>query len=89
MRSGNGFRYVYGKNGKLLREYDINGNRIREYIYFPYGNTQELVAQIEADGSIIYIHTDHLSTLRLATNQEQAVIWTWVKVCPMRMVMVH
>ncbi len=70
-------RYLYGQEGELLGEYDRNGERIREYIYQRSSTFPELIAQIEADGGITYIHTDHLGSPRLATNQNQTVIWRW------------
>jgi len=71
-------RYVYGLDGELLGEYGSSGNRIREYVYYSNGSSQELVAQIEADGTVIYIHTDHLSTPRSATDQNQNIVWAWL-----------
>ncbi len=70
-------RYIYGQDGELLGEYDRNGERIREYIYQRTGTFPERIAQIEADGGITYIHTDHLGSPRLATNSNQTVIWRW------------
>lgn len=71
-------RYVYGVYDELLGEYDSSGNRIREYIYISHGEALELVAQIEADGSVLYIQTDHLSVPRLATDESQNVVWQWL-----------
>jgi len=70
-------RYVYGPNSELLGEYDSSGNRIKEYIYYVEGEVSQLVAQIQSDGTVIYIHTDHLATPRLATNQNQSIVWRW------------
>ena len=70
-------RYVYGLSGELLGEYDAQGSVIKEYIY-QQGGVSELVAQIESDGSILYIHTDHLATPRLATRADKTIVWRWV-----------
>lgn len=70
-------RYVYGLNGELLGEYDALGQAIREYVYFEENGVSELLAQIEADGSIIYVHTDHLATPRLASNDNKNIVWRW------------
>jgi RHS repeat-associated protein len=39
------------------------------------------VAQIDIDSlgqeSIVYLHTDHLATPRLATDQNQTIVWKW------------
>ena len=71
-------RYVYGQQGELLGEYDASGKRLKEYVYHYQNNLAELIAQIEADGSVLYIHTDHLATPRLATDQNKSIVWRWV-----------
>jgi RHS repeat-associated protein len=70
-------RYIYGQGGELLGEYDSDGNVIREYIYFGNGAVKQLIAQVEADGSIVTIHSDHLTTPRLATKEDQTIVWRW------------
>jgi RHS repeat-associated protein len=35
------------------------------------------LAQIEANGSPVYLHTDHLNTPRLATNPAGTIVWRW------------
>jgi RHS repeat-associated protein len=70
-------RYIYGQDGELLGEYDSDGNVVREYIYLGDGTVKELIAQVEADGSIVTIHSDHLATPRLATAEDQTVVWRW------------
>jgi RHS repeat-associated protein len=37
-----------------------------------------LIAQIEADGTVYYIHTDHLATPRAASDGNQVVVWSWL-----------
>lgn len=71
-------RYVYGQGGELLGEYNSDGGVIREYIYLGDGAAKELIAQLEADGSIVTIHSDHLATPRLATKEDQTIVWRWV-----------
>ena len=70
-------RYVYGSTGQLLGEYDLSGNRINEYIYLNNKGSMKLVAKIGGDGTIIYIHSDHLGTPRLASRQDQGIVWSW------------
>ncbi len=70
-------RFVYGQGGELLGEYDGNGNRIREYVYQSAGGVNELIAQVQADGTILYLHADHLATPRLATDQSKQIVWRW------------
>ncbi len=71
-------RYVYGLFDELLGEYAPDGRRLREYIYRTNGDTKEPVAQVEADGRVTYLHTDHVLTPRLASNANQTVVWRWV-----------
>ena len=70
-------RYVYGQDGELLGEYNSDGGVIREYIYLGAGAVKELIAKVGADGAIITIHTDHLATPRLATAEDQTIVWRW------------
>ncbi len=70
--------YAYGQSGELLGEYETNGSLIREYIYLEEaGQTKSLIAIAQADGSLYYVHTDHLATPRLATDDSGTVIWRW------------
>jgi len=59
-------RYVYGPDGELLGEYDANGNRIREYLYFRHNGVNELIAWIDEDGS------------RLASDHTGRIVWRWI-----------
>ena len=67
--------YHYDLNGKLISETDESGQVIKDYIW--QDNTP--VAQIDNTGTetITYLHTDHLFTNRLATDQFQAIVWRW------------
>jgi len=65
--------YHYDLAGNLLAETQANGSLIRDYVWadgMP-------VAQVEASGSIAYLHTDHLNTPRLATDNAQQPVWRW------------
>ena len=69
--------YHYDHMGYLITETDEAGNLIRDYIWT---EGMHPVAQIDSDGvteSLIYLHTDHLMTNRLATDETQAVVWRW------------
>jgi len=72
-------RYVYDSenSNRLIGEYDASGNRIREYLYINNGEDIQLVAQIESDGTVHYIHTDHLDSPRLISRQDQTLVWRW------------
>ncbi len=69
--------YHYDLNGHLIAETTDTGATLREYIW--QENLRPL-AQIDVVGGserITYLHTDHLMTARLATDQSGAVIWRW------------
>ncbi|MGH1463614.1 MAG: RHS repeat-associated core domain-containing protein, partial [Neptuniibacter sp.] len=70
-------RYLYGPSGILLGEYDANGDRIREYIYQAETGYPELVAMVDASGTVYNIHTDHLKTPRWITDDSQNIVWQW------------
>jgi len=67
--------YVYGLNGLLYGEYDNAGDLIREYVYL----NDTPLAQIDAGApeTVIYLHPDHLSTPRFATNSGGTQVWAW------------
>ncbi len=65
--------FIYGAGGRLLGEYDASGDMIREYVYL----NGEPLAQVNADESLLYLHTDHLATPRAATNQAGTQVWSW------------
>ena len=54
----------------------------RDYIWLGGKPIAQIKSKFKADGSvkdqeISYIHTDHLNTPRVATNQDQEVVWRW------------
>lgn len=64
--------YHYDVNGNLISETDEQGNALREYLWVD----DQPVAQITGS-DIVYLHTDHLYTPRLASSSEGAVVWRW------------
>jgi len=70
--------FVYGLQGELLGEYRADGQVIREYLYQSGNGFAELVAEVDSSGALVYVHTDHLGTPRLATGPSQVVVWRWV-----------
>ena len=65
--------YHYDLNGKVIVETNASGVVQREYAYL---NSAPL-AQFEANGSVTYLHTDHLGTPRRGTNAAGALVWSW------------
>lgn len=69
----NTMHYIYGLNGLLQGEYDGAGQLIREYVYL----NDEPLAQVNADQTVAYLHTDHLGTPRIASNNSATKVWEW------------
>ncbi|MCG7861108.1 MAG: DUF6531 domain-containing protein [Candidatus Thiodiazotropha endolucinida] len=65
--------FIYGAGHQLLGEYDASGDTIREYVYL----SGEPLAQVNADESLLYLHTDHLATPRVATDESANPVWSW------------
>ncbi len=66
--------YHYDLSGRLIQESDPEFNLAHEYIW---GDDYSPVAQVEADGDIYYLHTDHMMTPRYATDADGIVVWRW------------
>jgi len=65
--------FVYGPDGQLFGVYSgTTGAAVEEIVYL--GSVP--VATVRS-GSRYYIHTDHLGTPRLVTDQTRAVVWRW------------
>jgi RHS repeat-associated protein len=70
--------YHYDLRGRLLMETQSNGTLLRAYVWDDEGP----VAQIDRNPmtgveTLVYLHTDHLGTPRLATNPSGTVVWRW------------
>ena len=68
--------YHYDLSGNLISDTDATGKSIQDYIYLD----STPVAQINNNSNrdnIVYLHTDHLSTPRRATDATGKVIWSW------------
>jgi RHS repeat-associated protein len=63
--------FVYDEH-RLLGEYDIAGNPIQETVWL--GNLPVATVQ---NGKLYYIHTDHLGTPRVITDNSNTEIWKW------------
>ena len=65
---------MYDQFGNLLSEATDTGITLREYIYLD----NLPVAVVDLTGpmqSIYYIHSDHLGTPQLLTDENQRVVW--------------
>lgn len=68
--------YTYDEHGQLLAESNgTTGAVTREYVWVD----GRPVAQIEANGTIYYIHTEQTGTPQKMTNASQAVVWDRVQ----------
>ncbi|MEC9341637.1 MAG: RHS repeat-associated core domain-containing protein, partial [Pseudomonadota bacterium] len=67
--------FHYDLAGQLIAETDITGNAIRNYIW----QGSEPIAQQTPDQSgLVYLHTDHVGTPRLATDTNGTIVWRWL-----------
>jgi RHS repeat-associated protein len=65
--------YVYDTDDHLIGIYDaVTGVAKEEIIYFG-----DVPVATHRDGSFYYIHTDHLGTPRLVSDQSQSIVWRW------------
>ncbi len=62
--------YHYDEAGQLIAVTDAAGTTVREYIY--WGSQQ--VALVN-NGTLYFIHSDHLNTPQVVTNASQQVVW--------------
>lgn len=70
--NGNTTTYLYDLVGQLIGESTGTGLS-RSYLYA--GDTP--IAQIDASDVLTYLHTDHLGTLRIGTNEAGNAVWQW------------
>ena len=63
-------RYITS-GGNVLSEYDGNGDLNYNYIY---GNGKKLASK-DALGTVNYLHSDYLGSLRVITNSSGSAIW--------------
>jgi RHS repeat-associated protein len=63
--------FHYDEKQHLIAESQANGVMIREYVWLD----DMPIAQIENDGTIYYIHPDHLNTPQKMTDANQRVVW--------------
>jgi RHS repeat-associated protein len=69
--------YFYDGEGRLLGEYDRNGNVIQETVYL---DNMPVVVLKQEQGSTVpyYIYADHINTPRVITKaSDNAMVWRW------------
>ncbi|HEV2695901.1 MAG TPA: RHS repeat-associated core domain-containing protein, partial [Verrucomicrobiae bacterium] len=69
--SGATTHFHYDGNGRLIAESGVGGSLIREYVWL--GDMP--LAQIEASGTIYFIHPDHLNTPQKMTDAAKNTVW--------------
>ncbi len=71
--NGQSIYFNYDEQGKLIGEYNSNGNAVREYIYL--GNQPIALFSSEKENEVLQIHTDHLGSPRVVTDKNKSVLW--------------
>jgi RHS repeat-associated protein len=69
--------YFYDGEGRVLGEYDRNGNAIQETVYL---NNMPVVVLKPEQGSTVpyYIYADHINTPRVITRaSDNSMVWRW------------
>ncbi|HEV2693075.1 MAG TPA: RHS repeat-associated core domain-containing protein [Verrucomicrobiae bacterium] len=69
--SGTATHFHYDGNSRLIAESGAGGSLIREYVWL--GDMP--LAQVEASGTIYYIHPDHLNTPQKMTDAAKNLVW--------------
>jgi RHS repeat-associated protein len=65
--------YIYAFDGRLLAEYDVNGQIVREYIYF----AGMLVAEYRNQESrLLYYASDQINSTRIVTDNNGNVVYS-------------
>ena len=75
-----GTAYIYDEDGSLLGEYDNGSAKAAgrtEYIWLPTDAGQPIPVGILRNGNFFAIHSDHLGTPRLMTNEDNKPVWQW------------
>lgn len=80
--TGQGFTtYLYSPDGQLLAETDYNSTATQQRSQAYLWLDSMPLASVEKQGSnaprVLYLHSDHLNTPRLATSANQQIVWQW------------
>jgi RHS repeat-associated protein len=68
--------FHYDSGGRLLAETTPDGHVIRSYVWFGDEPLAQLDGPLDAE-TPTYLHTDHLATPRLGTDQAGIPVWRW------------
>jgi RHS repeat-associated protein len=68
--------YHYDDDGHLLQETNSAGTAIRTYLWAD-GLPIAQIHRLGTTDTVVYLHTDHEDTPRLATDASGKVIWRW------------
>ena len=68
--------FHYDTGGRLLAETTPDGHLIRSYVWFGDEPLAQLDGALDAE-TPTYLHTDHLATPRLGTDQAGIPVWRW------------
>ncbi|ORU90026.1 MAG: hypothetical protein A6F71_03420, partial [Cycloclasticus sp. symbiont of Poecilosclerida sp. M] len=68
--------YHYDLTGQLISETQADGTPIKDYLWHN-GNPIAQINISATNETISYLHTDQLQTARLATDQNQQIVWRW------------
>ncbi len=76
------FLYHYDVQGNLIAETREDGKPIRDYVWLEGApiaqiETRENKRGVLRERELLYLHTDHLNTPRLASDATQTVLWRW------------
>jgi RHS repeat-associated protein len=75
-----GTAFIYDEDGSLLGEYDngsAKGKGRQEYIWLPTDDGQAIPIGIYRNRRIFAVHSDHLGTPRLITDDSNKPVWQW------------
>ncbi len=81
------YTYLYGPDGQLLGQLQYTHTGKAKLGHYWVWLEQTPLAQVQvtyasdgigiANTQVIYLHTDHLNTPRLASSQSQQLLWSW------------
>ncbi len=68
--------YHYDLAGNLISETTDTGTPIRDYVWQDATPLAQIDIQAGSE-TLVFLHTDHLQTPRLATNAASIAVWRW------------